>query len=41
MWSPPDAVLLVVDAHQAIDDPRQAADDVPLATQNIATLIAA
>jgi hypothetical protein len=31
----------LLSTHQAIDDPRQAADDVPLATQNIATLIAA
>jgi nicotinamidase-related amidase len=38
---PADAVLLVIDAQEAIDDPRHAAGDVPVADQNIATLIAA
>ena len=41
MRLPADAVLLVIDAQEAIDDPRHAAGDVPVADQNIATLIAA
>ncbi len=41
MRLPADAVLLVIDAQEPIDDPLHAADDVPLADQNIATLIAA
>jgi nicotinamidase-related amidase len=41
MRLPADAVLLIIDAHEAIDDPRHAAGDVPAADQNIAALIAA
>jgi nicotinamidase-related amidase len=38
---PADAVLLIIDAREAIDDPRHAAGDVPVADQNIAALVAA
>ena len=41
MRLPADAVLLVIDAQEAIDDPRRAAAEVPVADRNIATLIAA
>src|ERR1700722_3718520 len=41
MRLPADAVLLVIDAQGAIDDPRRTVGDVLLADQNIATLIAA
>jgi nicotinamidase-related amidase len=41
MRLPADAVLLIIDAQEAIDDPRHAAGDVPVADQNIAALIAA
>ena len=41
MRLPADAVLLIIDAQEAIDDPRRAAGDVTVADQNIAALIAA
>jgi nicotinamidase-related amidase len=41
MRLPADAVLLVIDAQDAIGDPRRTVDDVPVADQNIAILIAA
>ena len=41
MRLPADAVLLIIDAQEAIDDPRHAAGDVPVADQNIAALVAA
>jgi nicotinamidase-related amidase len=41
MRLPADAVLLVIDAQGAIDDPRRTVGDVLLADQNIAILIAA
>ena len=41
MRLPADAVLLVIDAQAAIGDPRRTVDDVPVADQNIAILIAA
>jgi nicotinamidase-related amidase len=41
MRLPADAVLLIIDPQEAIDDPRHAVGDVPVADQNIAALIAA
>jgi nicotinamidase-related amidase len=41
MRLPADAVLLVIDAQEAVDDPRHGGGDVPRADQNIAALIAA
>jgi nicotinamidase-related amidase len=41
MRLPADAVLLIIDALEAIEDSRHAAGDVPVAEQNIAALIAA
>jgi nicotinamidase-related amidase len=41
MRLPADAVLLVIDAQEAIDDPRHGSGDVPQADHNIAALIAA
>jgi nicotinamidase-related amidase len=41
MRLPADAVLLVIDAEQAIDDPRQGAGEPPEAERNLAALVAA
>ena len=41
MRLPADAVLLIIDAQEAIDETRHAAGDIPVADQNIAALIAA
>jgi nicotinamidase-related amidase len=41
MRLPADAVLLIIDAHEAVDETRHAAGDVRVADQNIAALIAA
>ncbi len=41
MRLPADAVLLIIDAHEAIDDPRHVGGNAPEADKNIAALIAA
>jgi nicotinamidase-related amidase len=41
MRLPADAVLLVIEAEQAIDDPRRCASEPPEAERNIAALVAA
>ena len=41
MRLPADAVLLVIDAEQAVDDPRRGAGEPPEAERNLAALVAA
>jgi nicotinamidase-related amidase len=41
MRLPADALLLVIDAQEAVDDPRRGAGDISVADQNIVALIAA